>query len=384
MTDTGFILKIPAPLQPLVDSTRLQSLGLLKQMQPGQLLQARVAAATTAGVAKLLVGSTELLAKTRVPLQQGENLALRVEKGLPQPELKILRSIVQQPVRQLLLSALARQLPPQDVQQTLRQLPAAALLRNETVQQAQQVQQLRQVLRVLVPNAPMPQQVNAATVKQAMQYSGIFFEPNLAQGVVLPHDQKFQLLQLLRLFSPQARVAVAGEKETVKAAGEQKSAGAGGSDQLLNRLLRLVEGSLSRIQSHQASSLSAEEPNRQVWQFEMPLQLADRQDQLHIRVQRDEPEAKDEGEAKRIWKVDIDFDFDNLGSIFSRINLSGENVSAAFWSQRDSTAAIIERAIPRLEAALIEAGLEVSAISSLTGDAPRPPTPAENLLDERA
>jgi len=364
-------VKIPAPLQALVDTGRIDTLGLLKLMKPGQLLQARVAQATTAGIAKLLVGNTTLTAKTRVPLQQGEALSLRVQKGLPEPQLKILRPQTQPAAQLVLRSAMRRQLPPQDVQQAIRQLPSSPAVRTAAPQQ---------ILRVLVPPAPPPQQVSAQTVQKAFQQSGLFFEPNLARDKLNTQDQKVQLLQLLRLFTPKARAA----QQAQSGEAAQQDGKPINGDQLMNRLLRLVEASLGRIQSHQASSLPGDEPGRQVWQFEMPIQLVDKQDHLQLRVRREETAGEDGEDPQRVWKVDIEFDFDTLGGIFSRINLSGEQVSAAFWSQQDSTAAIIERAIPKLQQALLDAGLQVAAVSSLTGTPPRPAPPSDSLLDERA
>jgi len=365
-------VKIPTLLQAL-DVVKQENPGLLKQLKPGQLLQARVAAATQNGIAKLLIGRNELTARTQIPLQQGEKLQLRVEKGLPQPELRVVRNDIQKPARALMLNAMSRQLTPATVQQSLRQLPAQSLLRNETAQQ---------VLRVLLPSAPTPQQLTPAGVKSAMRNSGIFFEPLLSRGEANPKDQKLQLLQLLRLFSPQSRPAQgAGGTEQAPQQNDPKQAV---SEQLMNRLLRLVEGSISRIQSQQASTLMNEEPTRQVWQFDMPVQLAEKLDQLHIRIQSDKDEEAEEDPSARVWKVDIDFDFDNLGSIFSRINLRGEQLSASFWSQRESTATLIERNIPKLESSLIDAGLEKILISSLTGKPPRTELALDNLLDERA
>lgn len=365
-------MKISVPLQPLIDAARVDTLALLKQIRPGQVLQARVVTPTNAGVAKLLIGTTELLAKTRVSLTQGETLSLKVEKGLPRPELKIQYDTVQQPVRRLLLNAMSRQLAPGDVQQSLRQLPAQLLVRSPIAQQ---------VVRALLPEAPPPQQVTAQTVRHAMQHSGLFFERNLANELVLPQDRKLQLLQLLRLFTARPVGPGGTEAPPPKEGAEQRASPA---EQLLNRLIRLVEGSLSRIQSHQATSLGNDEPNRLVWQFEMPVQLPERQEQLQLRVEREDRETAEEGLTGQTWKVDIDFNFDNLGAIFSRISLNDGKVSAAFWSQRETTASVIERAIPRLESALQKAGLEVTAISSLIGPPPRPPSPTENLLDEHA
>jgi len=404
-------MKIPAALQPAVDLSKIDSISLLKLLKPGQLLQARVAAATQNGLAKLLVGRAELMAKTRVQLQEGEKLQLRVEKGLPQPELKIMRNDARQAVRTLLQHAMARQLPPSEVQQSLRQLPPPPKTGGTAAQQ---------VLRVLVPDAPTPRQVSASNVRQALDDSGIFFEPRLSRGQVSHKDQKFQLLQLMRLFTPAARTPSQGAQTTLTAqaqtttstsagerllnqllrhlvpqgseaskpvdaaTGQQAESKLGAGDQLLNRLQRLVEGSLGRIQSHQAGTLANEEPGRQVWQFEMPIQLSDKLDHLHIRIQGDQDPEQTEEDASRVWKVDIEFNFDNLGEISSRINLRGEHLTASFWSQRESTAKLIGQTIPRLEEALAKAGLQIGLISSLTGPSPRTRSTPNNLLDEHA
>ena len=545
-------MEIPAALQTLIDSARTDPTSLLKHMKPGQLLHARVAMATNESLAKLVVGNTELVAKTQVPLVKDELLLLRVEKGLPQLELKIvpseaktLEAELKQAAHNVLRSAMGKQMPPKEVQQLLRQVltpqtqpptrpqvqgqlqspiqtqaqpqtttqaqlqttaqsqtqpqaqlqttaqpqtqpqaqlqttaqpqaqpqaqlqttaqpqaqpqaqlqttaqpqtqaqaqlqataqpqtqpqaqlqttaaqpqaqaqlqtaaqPQAQLqtptlpqtqLQNPTQQQTQLQAQLQttvqpqtqlqaqnlpavqQIVKVLSPQAPPVDQVNANAVRHLLQHSGIFFEPNLIQGNVLPQDQKFQLLQLLRLFTPQARAAQRS-RATSGQADAKAEARQTNVDTLMNRLLRLVEGSLSRIQSHQAASLNREEPNTQIWQFDMPLQVANKQENLQLRIQQEENEHESSADGK-IWKVDIDFDFDNLGEIRSRINLSNEDVSAAFWCHEETTTNLIASHIPKLENALKEAGLQVKAISSLTGEPPASHTIRESLLDER-
>lgn len=406
-------MKIPVSLQIPSSAGRVDTQGLLQLMKPGMVFQARVLESPAAGVARLLIGNTTLNATTRVPLQQGEALALRVSKGLPEPELKVLGQLTQPRnlAHEVLRNAMPRQMPPREVLQLVRLLaqslpqaataaasagggkalpmPGAPAPGASTAQLAPQPSPAgpvapraaeqaapQQVLRVLVPNATPPQALNAATVKTALDQSGLFFEANLLQGKLQPGDRKLELLKLLRLFTLEARSAGGSEAP--------QEARAPAADQLMNRLLRLVEGSLARIQTHQAASMPGEDPARQVWQFELPLQLVDRQDHLQLRVQRDGQREDAEGEMRGIWKVDIEFAFDNLGGIFSRINLSGDEISAAFWCDRDDTARQIEAAIPRLEKALQDAGLSVTAISALTGEPPRPTPPSDSLLDERA
>lgn len=535
-------VQLPAQLQPLLETAKTNNLGLLKYMRPGQVFPAQVTAATTAGLAKLLVSGKELVAKTQVQLQLGEKLTLTVEKGLPNPELRIARPTVnaqQDAISQLIRHALPRQIPRQEVQQQLTQLtqqatqqtlqslskpqiqqllqqlvqtlpkaqgqqllqqvvqslpkdqaqqlpqqlaqslpkgqtqalpqqiqqlltqtgekttsqlqqlvqqitqtlPKAntqqvvqqltqALPRAETQQAIQQliqnlpkaqvqqvVQQLVQALpkgqnltlpqqlvlttprpdvassniqptdqsliQALRPPALSPAQVNAQSIQNSLMQSGLFFEPSLIRENLNLGDQKFQLLQLMRLLTHGSSSKKNSPSEANPQADQARSSNS--ADTLMNRLLRLVEGSLARIQGQQATALNNEEPNRTVWQFELPVQLGEKQHQLPITIQQDDSGESDAEGGERIWRVDIDFSFDNLGDIQSRITLNGDSISAGFWSDKDSTAKLIERALPKLEQTLLDAGLSIKAISSLTGEAPsNTPAIRDRLLDERA
>ncbi len=199
----------------------------------------------------------------------------------------------------------------------------------------------------------------------------------LRDGVPPTTDRKLLLLQLLRLLQPNNRTVSEGAPAPGNA--QDKDAPPPQTDQLLNRLMRLVEGSIARIQSHQAQTLaSSDDPNRLVWQIDLPLQVGNQRGHLELKIQQ-ENETGDAGATSPTWKVEVRFEFEELGPVFSRITLQGKKLHCAFWSDLASTASRFEKALPRLEQTLQQAGLEVSAISSLHG-APQ----AKRLLDERA
>ena len=120
-------LKIPSTLQPLIDATRRDAPSLLKQLQVGQLLQARVLDQIQPGLLRLQIASAEVLARSQVAIAPGTRLKLEVVKGQPLPELRVLREPdAQQRQQQVVRSAMARQLSPQELRQAVSELRAQA------------------------------------------------------------------------------------------------------------------------------------------------------------------------------------------------------------------------------------------------------------------
>lgn len=409
-------MEIPAALQTLLQTSQADNLGLLKLLKPGMLLHAKVSGGTLAGIARLQIGVNELQARTQLPLKTGDTLALRVEKGLPLPELKILQPSTQSPIDTLLKHALSRQLPANTVQQGLRQL--AQLLRqppttpspagssniqahNQTAPQTQPAaahlpasptpqpttpthtatHPAQQVLKVLLPTPPDTAPKGAHQVKQAFEQSGLFFEHTLFNsGHPTSNDRKFQLLQLLRLFTPQARAQQKLDIPQNPDSNNQRLSG----DQLMNRLLRLVEGSLGRIQHHQVASLP-DDGGKQVWHFELPVQLGERKQELKLRIQREATSTDEETAIGAIWKVDIAFEFEALGQINAQVAMRDTQFSVAFWSQNATTAQRIDLMANTLAKQFQHAGLTLDTITSAVGEPPdASPKPQTRLLDERA
>jgi hypothetical protein len=75
----------------------------------------------------------------------------------------------------------------------------------------------------------------------------------------------------------------------------------GGGDSLILRLLRLVEGSLSRIQLQQAASLPQDDPQRQAWQLDLPIHLNDEVQDAMLRIEREGSSEADPDQAT--WAV---------------------------------------------------------------------------------
>jgi len=379
MNSIGGLLNT-STLRPLLEGGSRDTGQLLRQLKPAQVLQAIVLNRSQTGSARLQIGNAVVRALTPESLEAGQKLLLRVEKGLPEPLLRIVQSPVRaDPIQQLQQQAMARQLPPKEVSQQLQTIRTVVQqLPGETLQR---LPVLSQALKLLDHSGTPLSRLTSTALQQKFETSGLFMESLMAhKGSVASGDQKLLLLRLLGQLRPENRVASAGNRAAEAQEGRQTA----NSDQMLNRLMRLVEGAIARIQTHQSLSLSTSEQTGQLlWQMDVPVLADGRRDHLELKIQRD-AENEDENGSGATWKVDVSFDFGELGNVTSRISLNGKQVHCAFWSDKAGTAHRFEQALPRLEQMLQRAGLEVSAVSALQGDPPDPTKLRKQLLDERA
>jgi hypothetical protein len=257
----------------------------------------------------------------------------------------------------------------------VKRLPAA---------EVQRLPALRQALKVLAPPLPDIAKLSPRLLRRAVQDSGLLFEPRLFQQEQVPSaDRKLQLLLALRQLQPEHRGLLHDPEATSETARERPPLSTH-TDQLLNRLMRLIEGSVARIQGHQAQTLANhDEPTRILWQIDLPFQVDGRREHVELKIRRD-GDDKDPQAPSHSWKVEVRFDFGDLGQVFSRITLRGKKLHCAFWSDKATTAARFEQALPRLERTLHDAGLEVSAVASLQGMPENEDRPHTAILDERA
>ncbi len=350
--------------------------ALLAQLRPGQTLSARVIEAR-AGQALLRIGDILLTARSPGPLTADSHLDLRVEQGLPHPILRILqrRTARPPPAQTLLRHALARQQPALPLRTLFARLPGA--ITHGATPAATAIASLNR-------SDIEPARLDAQTVKAAFMRSGLFLEARLAKGLSPDtEDRKLHLLHLRRALLPEQRASLSLQS------GSQKGSSTPGKpdgDQLLNRLLASIEGELGRIQQHQVRSLPGDDPQRQIWQFTLPLRDDTSQSPPALQIERHARDTETEtDETTYDWRVEIRFDFGDLGAVSARLSLQDGRIRCAFHSQRADTARRFAQALPRLDERLHAAGLQVAALTSLeaTSQTPDPGLPA-GLLDERA
>ena len=87
---------------------------VLKNLQPGQQLQANVLSDTSQNLVKLKIGTTEFIARTQVSLRAEQNITLNVIKAGNMPELRLVREAeIRNFQSDVLRSILPKQLPMQ-------------------------------------------------------------------------------------------------------------------------------------------------------------------------------------------------------------------------------------------------------------------------------
>jgi hypothetical protein len=380
-------VKIPSTLQPLLDVVSRDLPRLLQQLQIGQILQARVTEQPRPGLLRLQIASIELLARSQVSLQPGTEIKLEVVKGPPLPELRVLSEPPPRELReQIVRSAMVRQMPPQELRE------AVDLLRTQpmTAKFAARVHQFSALLR---DTGVRIDQLQPAPLREAVMQSGLFHEARLLAGIdPQTTDIKMRLLQLAAVLradlGPKTQPRQPGAQPAPNA-GEPTSQAPSGrellGDALLTRLIRLVEGSVSRIQLQQSAALPVEDSPRQVWQLDLPIHLPGGSDDLMLRIERDA--SGDSSDRNPGWSVNLSFDFDTIGSVQCRVALAGDQVTTTFRVDRASTLQRLQAQLPTLEDALKAQGLDVVHLEGvLGGPAEQPmriPLP-DRLLDERA
>jgi hypothetical protein len=268
----------------------------------------------------------------------------------------------------------------------------------------------------LLNNLPdMRQLSDPRGVAMAVQESGLFLEPKLLQGLP-PADIKAALLQLVsqlsanlpngagQAFNPANAAVVLAQalpgyvRSALGMLGQVGAKPQAGGFPLPTRLLQAMEGegdlqhllrlttaALSRLQSHQLSSLDetgsdSDGKVQTTWQMEIPMRnLADIVP-LQVKIQREDlPEERQDKERRepveatreRIWRVELAFDLSPLGPLQVQAQLVKGSLSSQLWAEVPGTAQMIAAQLGYLREQLVGAGLEVAELDCHQGTPPR-------------
>jgi len=366
-----------------------QSLSrLLSQLQPGYSLDAVVTAKLAEhSFALKLAGGQLLRAQTPNVLELGQILKLEVVKAGTVPELKIVVQEQAAPPEQAAVAQALRQFLPKqqglvDVALSLRQFAALTAGKSDTVSIA-----LNEALGALPSKDEL---MSAEGLKRGVGNSGVFLEAKLANPpVALQGDLKGSLLTLAdALQKAQGNVELipastrpAADTEVTKISSDVL---AGVIDKAL---LNKTEGAIARIVLDQLASLPQNDGKQNVWQLEIPFTDGRHTDAVKLKINRD-GKARQAGEQSG-WTVVLELNPPGLGALHSRISLVGDVIDTYFWSDRQTTTALIQDHLDLLSARYTQAGLAVGQLNALDG---APPSSAKSpdsvllpsLLDERA
>ncbi|UUQ63911.1 flagellar hook-length control protein FliK [Pseudomonas fuscovaginae UPB0736] len=284
--------------------------------------------------------------------------------------------------------------------------------------------ELRSAIATLLDDLPdIAQLSNPKTLAQALQNSGLFLEARLllGQNPAMVPDLKGNLLRLIAQLTPQlpdtavsnpgASAAVLAQvmpgfiRSALGALGQvggkpqpisfplpsrllQSLAGEGD----LENLLRLAAAAVSRLQSHQLSSLeqTGRTPDgalQTTWQLEIPMRNLQDIVPLQVRIQREDSEERASGEKTeqreqkaQLWRVELAFDLAPLGPLHVQAQLLSGSLSGHLWAEREQTASLIESQLDALRERLLEAGLSISELDCHQGT---PPQGKQTRLEQR-
>jgi hypothetical protein len=413
----------------LAPQTPLQSLDL-EQLPLGTLLQAKVISSEALQanraqqnlykvVVSLLnsaLAGTKLSLETPLALPIGSLLSAQVKGAQALSFLPLSSRLDQLALGQQLQNQQERQGSLEGLVKTLQSLTASDASKGAALPA-----ELRTSIDKLLGALPDLQQMRSAKgVAQALSDSGVFLEAKLLDGKqsALPQDLKANLLRLVAQLLPpalsnassSALLASTNQGSLALAlplfvrnllgnlgqAGTRQQAGSFPlptrtlqnleDDGDLGSLLRLAAAAVSRLQTHQLSSLAQSQvgPDGNLlstWQLEIPMRNQQELVPLQAKIQReDSPKksAKEPGET--LWRVELAFDLAPLGPLQVQAQLARGSVSSQLWAERPSTANVIERELGRLREQLTNAGLSVAELACKQGT---PPQGQRTSLEQR-
>jgi hypothetical protein len=154
----------------------------------------------------------------------------------------------------------------------------------------------------------------------------------------------------------------------------------------LQTLLKLAAAAVSRLQTHQLSSLAQSQigPDGNLlttWQLELPMR--DQRDlvPLQMKIQHEEPQKSQGKQPKEAqWKVELAFDLEPLGPLQVQAQLARGSLSSQLWAERPRTASLIDAELNTLRERLTAAGLTVGELACTQGT---PPQGAKTSLEQR-
>ncbi|AWA38632.1 flagellar hook-length control protein FliK [Pseudomonas sp. 22105] len=363
------------------------------------------------------LSGTTLSIDSPQPLRIGTLLSALVQDSQTLKFLPLSNRQEQLAVSQQLVSQQSRQGSLDGLLKMLQSLPPAT---------DQTSQDLRAAVDKLLANLPDVQQLSTPKgLAQALANSGVFLETKLLTGQTPTQapDMKADLLKLIAQLTPGlpgntnlnaiiaantlAQALPSFVRNALGMLGQVSAKPVPSSFPLPDRLLQSLEGegdlehllrlaaaAVSRLQSHQLSSLEqtgVTDDGRllSTWQLEIPMRNLQDIVPLQVKFQREEaPEKQEANEQRRderepkqqLWRVDLAFDMEPLGPMQIQAQLISGSLSSQLWAERPYTASLIENNLSALRQRLLDSGLNVGDLDCHLGT---PPQGIQTRLEHR-
>ncbi len=339
----------------------------------GQLLRAIVDSRTPDGVITLRLGAQLLEGRSDLPLRPGQTLTLQVtQTGTP----VVLRIVPESTAGTDGINRALRQVLPRqgEIQPLLDGLAGAArapgpLPPAVAASAGRLLSRLPDIQTLVVPGE----------LKQALRDAGVFLEAHLARDSAVPaRDFKAMLLQLQDILR---NAATAPERHVPP--GSIPPALNDLDTQAIAALQHRTDAALARVIMNQIDSLSRDASATTPLVVELPLRWNDQPAVLRLHIEPDDAARREEN-AVPGWSVWLSFEPGDLGPVHCRLQLRGEQVSAAFWAEHEATTALLRENIERLGSGFQQEGLTPQHLRCQTGRPPLPAPRRHDILDERA
>jgi hypothetical protein len=393
--------------------------------QINQVLQGLVVGRASDQLFILRIGTTEVSARSDLPLTVGARLTLRVTNLQPEPVLKVIASdnAMSQTAGTDPAAVATRQLLPRQTAMP----PLFALLKAVTLPGGGKhlPTPLKGVMHAILERTPASE-LTAPGIKRAISDSGLFLEAKLLQastsGQAVPEfDLKRLLLTLLHRLPERTGSSGQRSQDTTPQVTPQNSnrqpiipgpadatasaapktapehAGARSvppqdtqpgrtttpqpqareplpdlstieADALTHKLRQQTEGALARLTLHQVHTAKHAAEGDLNWAMEIPLLHKGQIDIVSLTVERRSRSNKNEAEPS--WLVKLALDMPQCGSLHATVLWHKEQVSSVLWAERDSTADLVRHHLDHLHAALAGQGLAVTTLECRTGKPP--------------
>lgn len=154
----------------------------------------------------------------------------------------------------------------------------------------------------------------------------------------------------------------------------------------LGSLLRLAAAAISRLQTHQLSSLAQtyttpEGTQVTTWQTEVPMRDQDNVVPLQVKFQQEQHNPADEqNQQPPVWRLELSFEIEPLGPLHVQVNLQEDNLSSRLWAEQENTAKLVKKELHVLRNKLLAAGLNIKELDCEQG---MPPAAPKALIEQR-
>lgn len=152
-------------------------------------------------------------------------------------------------------------------------------------------------------------------------------------------------------------------------------------ESLLGRVREQVEQNLAKVQINQARLAQGQADGTPQWTLDIP--LADRELGRELRLSIRDQRRRATGEDG--WQAELDLEPPALGPIRVRLRLRADHLDTTIWAEQAETAHLLVQALPLLDSALANLGLQSTPSRCYCGVGPsgREPGFGAGILDER-